>query len=310
MNYRITILLLALGFCTGLQAQEKVEVSYETDTKGNYNFYCTNNNYCNYMVEINFSELINLKRNIHNPYLTDVGPGRSFLFTLQPADTQKSASFRYGYQYFKGCKNARIDAGFRYLLPVACGKVTQPFQLDLFKINDRVTEPRNHYALGFKVVPGDTIFAARGGMVALVRDTARLKLDGYWLASADNFIEVFHNDCSFARYQVFDQSLVRAGQQVDAGDPIAIAGGEKYTSGAHVRFSVYYRDPLQAATNTGTSAKVQQWAYVTPVFYTKESANIVLTPGNNYTSEKPMEIITQEMTKGEIKKWSKKNHGL
>jgi murein DD-endopeptidase MepM/ murein hydrolase activator NlpD len=310
MNYRISILLLALGFCTGLYAQGEIEVTYETDSKGNYSFYCNNSNYCTYVVEIDFSVFNNLKRSIPIPYKTDVRSGRSFLFTLSPADTQKSPSFRYSVRYYKGCKNARIDRDFRYLLPVAPGKVTQPFNLEFFKINESVTEPRDFYSLGFKVAPGDTIFAARRGIVTLVNDTATLKLSEYWFSSDDNFIELFHNDCSFARYQVFRKSLVRAGQEVEAGDAIAIAGGEQYASGPHVRFSVYFLDPQQAATNTGTSAKVQHWAYVPPVFYTKEGANNVLTPGNNYTSEKPVEIITQEMTKGELKKWMKKHPSL
>jgi murein DD-endopeptidase MepM/ murein hydrolase activator NlpD len=100
---------------------------------------------------------------------------------------------------------------------------------------------------------------------------------------------------------------VHAGQEVEAGDPIGIAGGEKYTSGAHLRFFVYYRDPQPKATSNGEPGRKLRWAYVTPVFYTKENANNVLTPGNNYTSEKPVEIITQEMTKGELKKWMKKH---
>lgn len=148
----------------------------------------------------------------------------------------------------------------------------------------------------------DTIFAARRGVVSEVRDTSTLALSDYVYASDDNYMEIFHKDCTFGRYEVFKKSLVEPGQEIEAGDPIAIAGGEHYTTGSHVRFSVIY---LNQSQNENKTERIHSWAYVPLFFFTAENENGPLIYGCTYTCVKPESVITQEFTKRELKKWRK-----
>jgi len=200
----------------------------------------------------------------------------------------------------------KINPEFVYLLPVGSGKTTKAQPLEFLQVGS-APKPKDYYALIFKVNAGDTIYAARRGIVYLVKDAANLSGEGYTYSSKDGLIEIFHEDCSFGHYQVFDKSLVKEGQQVEAGDPIAIAGGEKYVSGAHVRFYVYYNfeQKFDKKYNDGTDVK-NYWAYVPLVFYTQEEKAKMLTMNKEYTCEKPESIIIQEMSKRELKNWRKK----
>ena len=311
MRHLLFFILIICVSANYSKAQEKIEVLYEKDTAGKYIFYCTNENYCTCTIEIYFEQLFNLECNVDLPYKTEVVYGRNRLFTLETIDPSKSSTFKYSYKYVKGCVNPKIDNSFTYLLPIAAGKETEPFSLTYFQINEQYPEPKDYYAVGFKTNIGDTIFAARRGIVSAIRDTANLKFSDYSYSSVDNYIEIFHKDCSFGMYKVFKKSLVSLGQTVEAGDPIAIAGGDKYISGPHFRFWVYYNyeQKLQIKNKDGNSV-IKYWAYVPLVFYTKEKKNVTLNVGENYTSIHPDSLIIQEMTKRQIKKWQKKNHSL
>jgi hypothetical protein len=221
-------------------------------------------------------------------------------------DPTKRSTFKYTYTQIKGCINPKINQDYTYLLPIGIGKTTEAFHIEYLKINEKNPEPKDFFAIGFKINSGDTIFAARRGIVTSFRDNANLNLSEYAYSSEDNFIEIFHKDCSFGKYQVLKKSLVSIGQEVEAGDPIAIAGGEKYSSGPHVRFEVYYNfeQQFQVQNKDGSSIKTY-WAYVPLVFFTKEEKNIKLNFGQKYTCEHPDSIIMQEMTKRQIKKWGK-----
>lgn len=298
-------LLLLQSICFVSYGQDDIDVFYEGDSYGNYKFYCSNKYYCNYTVEIIFQEISNIKFRIQNPYKTDVRPGRNYLFTLEIENPNYNSTLKYNYTYFKGCMKPKIDTSFNYLLPVGIGKTTKPFKLEWLSINAQDPQPKDHYALGFTMKEGDTIFAARRGIVCEMRNSANLSLSNYSYSSEDNYIEIFHKDGSFGRYQVLKQSLVSPGQEVEAGDPIAIAGGEKYTSGSHVRFWVYYNYDYPIKNNGGANV-TGNWAYVPLVFSTKEGQNIRLVYGITYTCVRPDVIVTQEMTKQQLKKFQKK----
>jgi hypothetical protein len=299
------ILFPAISF-----SQQVLEVKYETDSKGNYKFSCQNHGYCNYIVEVNFFDLQNVRADVKLPYMGTVQPGQNSLFTLTKDNASQAPNFRYSYRYVKGCVKPKINMGFTYLLPVAAGEEVQSREMEYFLkrfAND--PEPPDWYALAISMKPGDTIYASRGGTVTEAKDDAYLKQSGYELASTDNYIEVYHDDCSFARYQVFrDKSIfVKPGDHVVAGEPIGIVGGEKYVSGPHLRFCVYYtidKDPFTDYEKTGRSSR---FAYVPVQFWTKDTGKQKLVNNSKYVSEHPTELITQEMSKRELKKWMEKH---
>lgn len=298
------IFLLVFFQCItlGASAQEGINVYTTTDSKGNCKFYCTNENYCDYTVEVYFSELVNYNWQVQLPYQGVVNHGRNFLFSLDAGDPVKQSSFLYGTTSYKGCNNPKINQNFSYLLPISAGQTTEPIVLEYLKINENDRAPKGYYALGFMLNAGDTIFAARRGVVSELRDTSSLALSDYVYSSDDNYMEIFHKDCTFGRYEVFKESLVSLGQHVEAGDPIAIAGGENYTSGSHVRFFVIYVDQK---LDKNTSERTNSWAYVHLFFCTAENENAPLIYDRKYTCVKPESVITQEFSKRELKKWGK-----
>lgn len=313
MKRIILTVLLFLFTLNSLISQNIIDTEYSLDeNNGYYTFSCINHDLCNYIVEINFSYLGNLKSDVFLPYKGEVRPGRNRLFQLKPINSFAPTSFNYSYSYCKGCIDPNVNLNFIYLLPIRTGKETEVFELKYAKVNPQEIEPKDWYMVGFKMNYQDTIYAARRGTVISLRDTAKLKLSGYRCSTEDNFIEILHDDCSIGNYQVLSRVLVKLGQAVNAGDPIGIAGGEKYSNGYQVRFFVNYnyeqKKPLK--NNDRSSIKTSQ-AFIPLVFYTKGNKANKLIYGNTYTSDHPDSLIILEMSKREIKKWLKnKNTSL
>jgi len=77
--------------------------------------------------------------------------------------------------------------------------------------------------------------------VTETRDDAKLADSNYSYTKDENYVEISHNDFTLARYSVFRDSsvFVKPGEWAEAGQPIGIAGGEKYSGGPKVRFEVF-----------------------------------------------------------------------
>ena len=287
----------------------RIVVKYEKNMRGDYDFTCENKTFCNYIVEVTFPELQNLQPDIllSTPIRVTVPPGTRRIFTLRKITQGEPTRMSYRYHTFKGCTNPNVDTGFTYLLPVAPGKETRIFELYyVAKKYGGESEPKDWYSLSLHVHSGDTVFAARSGRVTEVRDKADLPDSaGISYASGENFVEISHNDCSFGNYRVFRDSaiFVHPGDWVEAGQPIGIAAGERYTGGPQVQFSVYYNFEQEIIKDGQPTGGMHRWAYVPLKFWTKDQGKIHPTNRSAYTSVHPPDLITQEMTKKEAKKW-------
>lgn len=295
----ITILVLFLPDCF---SQRAIEVNYEKDNQGNFNFYCINNQYSKYILDLNFTEFINLKSNSIFPYKGVISPGRTNLFTIKPDNANNPTSFKYLTNYRKGCINPVINPDFTYLLPSGKGKEIEVLELRSRTVNEKDIQPKDWYTLGIKFNKGDTIFAARRGVVCETSDTSKLIGLGNDYLISNNYIEICHDDCSFGRYQMFRRLLVTVGQNVEAGDPIGIAGGKDVLNFAIHTFSVSYNyDKPDSIKNADGTDRIIRWAFVPMVFLTTESKSTKLIPGKKYVGEYSESIITQEMTKNKSK---------
>ena len=306
---RFAFLLLLLPAYFFLSAQQVVEVKYEADDKGNYKFSFENHGYCDYIVEVNFTELQNVKTSFRLPFVGEARPGTTTIFTLTRQNATAPSNFRFNYRYIKGRIKPKIDLSYSYLLPVAPGKEIQSYEMEYFlKRYNNDPAPQDWYAISIRMKPGDTVYASRRGIVTEVKDDANLRESGYTMASADNYIEVYHEDCSFARYQVLkDKNIfVKAGQIIEAGDPIGIVGGEKYANGTHLRFCVYYTIDKDAFADYEQTGRKGHLAYVPLQFWTKGTGKLKLVNDSKYVSEHPTVLITQEMNKKNLKKWTEK----
>ncbi|QHV98255.1 M23 family metallopeptidase [Spirosoma endbachense] len=304
----LTLIGLTLLLFARANAQSPVEVFYEKDNTGAYAFYSRNTAFCPYTITITFTELNGMRSSATLPYQTEVRPGQQSLFKLQPQSNQPS-SFRYTFNFIKGCKRPKADTTMAYLLPASPGKRVIVSELAYIgKLYAGQAEPKDWYSLAIKMNSGDTVFAARRGMVsAVVRDAAPI---GTHLSfhRDDNKVEINHADCSFATYTVFRPKsiFVEPGQFVEAGTPLGIVGGENYDFGPHVRFAVHYNYEAPVIKNGQPTDQKQYWAYIPVRFWLKDEQKAGrLEPRKPYLSEHPESIIEQEMSKREVKKWQK-----
>ncbi|MDR3714666.1 MAG: M23 family metallopeptidase [Puia sp.] len=286
--------------------QQRIVVKYEKNSRGEYVFLCENRAYCNYIVEVSFTEFENLQSDVPLPARMTVPPGTSHLFVLRRISETLPVRLHYHHNSVRGCTNPRPDTAFTYLLPVPPGRETQVYELHyIAEEYGGESVPKGWYALELLLHSGDTVFAARSGRVTETRDQADLADSGYRYAKEENFVEISHNDCTFGRYTVFRDSgiFVQPGDWVVAGQPLGIAGGDKYAGGPQVRFSVRYNLEQDVLKDGMPTDKKHAWAYVPLKCWTKDKGAIHLKHLDHYTSEHPAAIITQEMTKKEANKW-------
>ena len=96
-------------------------------------------------------------------------------------------------------------------------------------------DAENHYAVDFAAPPGTTVLAAREGVVMQVE-----------MHGADaghgraNLVRILHDDGGMAVYAHLQPggALVRPGQHVRRGQPIAVSGSSGASTGPHLHFAV------------------------------------------------------------------------
>ncbi|HTI12246.1 MAG TPA: M23 family metallopeptidase [Puia sp.] len=291
------LLSLLLFLQSTLFSQRVIEVSYIQDTKGNYIFSCLNRDFCNYVLNVEFTTLENAKSDHSLPYEGEVKPGANKLFTISPVNPGHDVQLRYKNSYRKGCLNPSVNPAFTYLLPIAPGKEAQAYILSNVTGSGATgpgaasSGPDSGYTIRLRMKQGDTIYASRRGIITRVEVGSSENDAGGAVTGSLNYIEIVHNDCSFGQYGIIkkDGAFVKPGQVVEAGTPIGLVGGDKYGRGSDVRFSVsYYLGPSNML--------------IPLQFWTKKNGKGPLRHGATYISEFPPTIVAQEKPKPAPKK--------
>ena len=285
---RNCLLLMNLIFLhSSLFSQRAIEVSYTRDSKGNLAFTCNNRAFCTYVLTVNFTTFQNARADHELPYVAEVKPGMNRLFTVSQ-DGAGELQIKYTTSYQKGCMQPSLHPEFTYVLPISPGKETQVFEMSKMP---GAGGQDSGFVMRCKMQPGDTIYAARRGIVTAVHTNSAENDAGAAATDNWNSVEIVHGDCTFGQYGVFkkDGAFVHPGQQVEAGTPLGLVGGDKYGRGSDIRFDVcYYQGshsillPLQ--------------------FWTKKNGKGKLKHGATYTSEHPRAVLSQELPAGPKKK--------
>lgn len=145
--------------------------------------------------------------------------------------------------FMKG--RAYEDTSFVYLLPFKDG--TKQMMVQGYNTTH---SHRYMVAVDFKMKPGTTICAARSGVVIEVReDSDRGGLDEKYMTDW-NYLIIQHADTSTALYGHLQQNggLVKAGDTVIAGQPIALSGNTGYSAFPHLHFQVWDKNGTAVAT--------------------------------------------------------------
>ncbi|MDN5204806.1 M23 family metallopeptidase [Fulvivirgaceae bacterium BMA10] len=304
----IILITTFLTQTTVLFGQNPIKISYERDeNKGSYVFYCENSDVCSYIVEIRFDQLVNLRASRSLPFKGTVQRGRTKLFELNPVAQNQSTSLNYSYSYRKGCLRPKVDWDLLYLLPVAKGNKTKVSELSyLGERFGNEKKSKNWYALSFGMSVGDTVYAARKGIVVEVIDHFAQDGDNIIFARDRNYVQIEHEDCTYGQYELFRKNgiFVEKGDFINPGDPLGIIGGKNYQTGDQLRFSVFYADEYPIEKDGNAVLKKNYWTYVPLKFHVKGGTTRLLN-GKEYESEHVEEIIIQEMSKKERKRWMK-----
>ena len=332
---KIVVLFTCLFvFKSILFSQETVKVNWVRNNRGGYSFTATNYSKINYVIHLYFTSIDNLTSSIRLPYDGDVKPGTNYLFELTPDNPLLATDFNYKFNNFRGYLKPLIDTNYPYLLPVNNGrivtaKLTQTADhiediryimdsLSRMKIKARIKTfetPQISYYLdssvrklvSFELNYGDTVYAARKGRIYSVTIPDKLvsENDSFYARGAN--LEIYQKDCSFAMYKGIHNAFVEVGQDVQAGQPIALAGVLTNTSKATLTFSVsYYDDRNRFKIDSGTIPFSFNYTFINPMFCTKEGLISLLEDGKTYTALHPETVITKEMSKREFKQWKKK----
>lgn len=295
MRTSLLFLFLLLS-ASSLFSQRVIEVSYAQDSKGNMVFSCMNRGFCTYIVSVEFTTFQNAKADHTLPYVGEVKPGINKLFTVSPEKASDDFQVKYKTGFRKGCFTPAIDTGFTYLLPIAPGKETQVYE---FNKTPGLDGRDSGFVVRLRMKQGDTIYAARRGVVTAVYTNSAENDAGSTATDSWNYVEIVHGDCTFGQYGVFkkDGAFVHPGQTVEAGTPLGLVGGDKYGRGSDVRFSDSYY------TDNGHSVQLPLQ------FWTRRNGKGRLKHGGTYTSEHPRAIVTKELPKAPAKKAPVKKKG-
>lgn len=130
------------------------------------------------------------------------------------------------------------DKDHHYILPYPKGKRYNILQGFYGKFSHDLDHSR--HAIDFELQIGDTITAARSGVVIFTkRDSKEHGKDRSFMNKANKII-IMHSDGTFGHYVHldFNQVFVEEGMGIEAGQPIGLSGMTGFTTKPHLHFVV------------------------------------------------------------------------
>lgn len=281
-----SVLFLLVVSQTLLFAQSHRAIELNSSWEGRDLVYgATNNDYCDYFLSVDLSKTVGYQRT-PSPYTATIGRGSSSLFTLK-RDGYASPSTNITYRHYRGNPDKKINIDFLYALPIKTGDSTRVIPKKMIAYTLRFTMQHT----------SDTVYACRGGIVCNddIYDTSA---KGY--KKPEKILTIYHNDGSMAEYTAFTVPLVYAGESVEMGDPIAISQkGNRSVSEVQVGF--FFLDKNKLELKTGN-----RHTHFSPLFSTAGREPMKLEAKTTYISAITEEMLMQDMSKREKKKYLNK----
>lgn len=295
MKYLFTFLVLTFSF----SAFSQIKVKSERDDKGIITLTYTNNSKMTYTVLLEFPVLLNLSTSSGPRVIAVAYPGKGKLTTLRPVLSTRRTNYSYKYTYVKGNIYGKTKGEPIYLVPVKEGAMVRASSMTHIENVLQPKEKKDEYAgLAFLFDEEVEIVAPRKGIIAAMsmeNEGSSEKLD---FNRSENFIEIYHEDGKITKIMVLKSGSqkVKLGQEVFPGDVLATSAGENYQHGKHVRMAVYVvvKDEEGSIKNEAI-----------PVKFAVEGQSFFLENYGPFEVTFPEEVITQEMTKKELKSYRK-----
>ena len=150
-----------------------------------------------------------------------------------------------------------IDTSYVYDLPYEIGLKVYVLQ----GYNGSYSH-KGQYALDFRLRKGNSVLAAREGIVSNVEDNNSKGGPFKKYTNNGNYVIIMHDDGTYAAYWHLSHKkvFVKKGDAVQKGQLIGLSGNTGYSSSAHLHFDVYYMKntvKLTLPTKFNTSKGVQ-----------------------------------------------------
>lgn len=243
----LAILLLILGLISTSKIWAQVTISY-TQVDDAYELLATSSHIIPVYVRVRFDSLTNLEPDRELPVMVLLEPGATDVPLMMLTPTTETGRRAYSINYLVARGNpltAEHDQSTRYLFPFAHGtkrRLSQGFH------GEFTHQGENEYAVDFEMPEGTEVYAARGGLVAEVKEESTAGGTGVNYTSLANRILILHEDGSLGNYVHlrFTGAVVEPGDRVEAGDLIGYSGNTGRSTGPHLHFDV--RLPMPDAT--------------------------------------------------------------
>ena len=268
-----------------------VEISYEKFKPGTYTVY------------LKFKNLENTSSSDIEKIVKDKS---GTLYTLRPRDPNKGIGYSYSVTYVPGNFKAKVDTTYCYLLPFKNAKnyiVYESKNVYEVYFNKKKDIVFKSYAIRAK--NPDSIYAMRKGIVIEVANKQSNKTyqDDLVFTTQRSSIRVEHEDGTYANYNGFKSSSISV-KEGDAVYPSSFLGViDEFNKEYYLlNFDIYY--PVKEKNNNDHKSMLSH-NYLTPYFHTTEG-DVQLVNGGEYTALVKEEFISTEMSKKEIKAFSKR----
>jgi murein DD-endopeptidase MepM/ murein hydrolase activator NlpD len=237
--------IVMLAFClicvSGTQGESPARKAFNVFTKreGNLTHFFVDNREASEVTATFELQTVNLKGSQPFPYTTTFPANQcTEAFTVTPVDDDQPWNYNYTSHYTVGSTVARHDDSYIYHLPFAPGttyKVTQGYNGEYSHFGS------DQYAIDFKMPVGTSVHAARGGVVAKIKDDSSKGGADRKFENQANYVLIRHDDGTLGNYAHLSKGGVKVivGQRVEAGQLIAVSGNTGFSSGAHLHFSVF-----------------------------------------------------------------------
>jgi murein DD-endopeptidase MepM/ murein hydrolase activator NlpD len=305
---RKTLLTLLFSGLLGSLSAQDLTLTSDYNTRNQFVISVQKNAPGTHYIEINFTELRNAAPVHLRGIQSFTAKSNRQLTTISPA-SDVAPTVRYSYRYWLGNPESRPDEDFVYRLPYSEAVERRIDSLYLIGRGHRTQEYNfDWHSMQFNMQPGDTIYAARAGVVVRVREaeeeenSASPHPDGRMTFKRNvNRVEVEHADGTYAEYSVLENVTVRPGEQVWPHTPIGLAGsydGKDY----QIRLTVYYhRLPPRGKTYENSRF---EYHYLRPLFLTEEGV-VKLIVRETYRPVTTVDLLTREMPRRMARQFEK-----
>jgi hypothetical protein len=298
--------LFLFCICKCFCQEGPVVCTTERNNDGSYSIYADNKSFTDYTVKLIFTDLSGYETNLNPGSLAIATRGKTQIAKLTHISNYSAqANFRYRYEYWPGVYlHKKPDSNFVYLMPSTAGNILVVSKVGSIEERIGKDKPADFYGIGFNYKPGDTICAARAGIVYETNDGVKEgeKPEEYYNSNR-NKIYIWQKDETMAHYSILApiKLLVAPGDKVVPGQPIAVF--ERTGFKFRVLFNVAYLDEGKIATTQGPVEKSHVYSELTPIFH---AGNLEkpdhLQLNKEYQVQQPKEIVAMELSKKERKK--------